>query len=575
MKDRYFLFSLCLAAACTLMGCSEIYDNSWTTGTAGKNLDVSRRQFSFDSDAQSQSFGVTSDGVAWSVSNSASWLSFTPSSGTATADVTISVTENKSDTARVAYPSVEAADARLADAFVLTVTQKASEPFINIGEQTVVLDGGIATKVVSVVSNYALDYSATENWISLEPLREGVRISVTENPGAADRTADIIVRAGSLTKSISVIQRSANVTATVEQLTFTPSAATQQMTIEAGAGWNATASMSWIDVSPSSGDAGTTVLSVSVTANTDISQRMGYVYVSVGQTVKLEIPVMQEGTNLSLSPASLLLDSHGSARMLTVSASIPWELMASEAWIHIDKTKGDSGTQVTVTADENKGKTPRSGSIVLKDSAGKECAVVSVEQEGKDDDADDVYDFGYTFLSKGGSLEVYPIDNADWTAEIVSGESWISISPASGNKDKSMVITVSDNASGDGRSGYIRITYGQHSYLCPIVQAGKTMEVSTRTVDFFAKGGMSPTIIVTADKSPKVTTSASWLKVSQNGSSFTLTAGKNSSANLRMADVTVTLPGVDNSPVERISVRQAGVDGTFSLEEFGGDENWN
>lgn len=748
MNIRKFTTLACSIVSAFLVGCTDDFvDGKYIPNTSPLQLSVDKTVLSFTADAQSSVLKVTSLNIPWTVTNTDAWLSISPASGSESVDVTVAVQENKSDTARTAFPSVASTGGKLQSTINLTVSQSAAEPYIKTSEESVVFTGSASAKNIKVESNYKWSCSSSASWLTATKTDEGLKISVSANDSQGPRDAYISITAGNLTKKINITQRESNITSTISKLSFGNNASSQTFTLTADAAWTSQSS-DWISVSPESGNAGKTDINLVVTNNNDGATRSGYVYFYIGATRKLEVAVTQTGIALSISPSQLTFAANGSTEKLTITSNSEWSLSASDSWLQLDRTSGSNNATINATAQSNLGSprsatitlynkdgaiasnvsvtqagttikvqpsslsfgieaavrsiyissevywsaesdspswltinrnngkgdaeiivsvtenytgTKRYGNIIIKDSDNKEQKRITVEQttydisvsiselvvsaeggtksfdvkanspwslsapdwvelspsEGIGDASVSVRIFenqirdsrygtinvlnsvgnvvssvsitqsgstrideftrelGHTFLSKGEILSMSPIESASWSATVTKGHEWISLSPMSGNSNTALVITANDNPSGNSRQGEIQVTYGYNRYTCPIYQAGKTIILSSSSVDFFAKGGTSVAFTITADKTATISTDASWIKINQSGNSFTLTAESTSSSSMRSAIVTVTLSGVSNAPVQTITVRQAAKSGSFSATGFDGDENWN
>lgn len=835
MKYLYRAFLLMLVIPVLCSSCSEVYDSAWTSSLNKRSLSLSHSQLQFSDADQTKSVEVRGGGIPWAFQNNASWLAFQPSSGEAAAAVSVHVSANSSDTARVTYTQLVSTDPATPRSCPLAVTQLAPEPVIILSQEEVSLDGGGTQVSVSVESNRTWSFTKTDSWLNVVRSGDVLTLSASVNDGESDREAYVSVTAGTLTRQIHVTQTPAGIVTETTRLEFSNAEDSKSFTFTSDAAWTSQCSQSWIDVQPQYGPSGTFTLTVSVQANTQQSERTGNIYLYIGNVRKKAIEVIQGGSQISVSPTELDFESGSASKEISISGNSPWRLDVTDAsWLHLDKTSGTSASSVrvsvdantgsqrsntitvynalsgaiaqtvtvvqqaaglsvtpsqldfpvdgdtktlyvnttsawtatvsaswvtldssegvgtkdvkvtaqpnedgqertatitfstgsvshsvtvrqdkksilqvtptslmfpvtgssqqititsndgwslytpaqwitlssesgqgnatvTVTASANNSSAERSGHIQLRNAAGETVATITVLQstlalsgtlsrsafphEGGEADltisanvgwrlsapswvslsadngtgdatirltvapnadttlrdghivlknldetvslpiaisqeaAPDIQeyerDLGYTFPSAGGSLDVTSFELESWTAEVLEGSSWISLSATSGSSNQKLTITTQDNPSGQSRTGSIKLTYGYHSYTCSVVQAGKTLQLSTSSVNFFAKGGESSSIIVTADKAPSLSNDASWLTIKQDGKSFTLVAAKNTSSQSREATVTVTLSGVQSAPKATVSIRQAGVQANLPIEDFGEDNNWN
>ncbi len=103
-----------------------------------------------------------------------------------------------------------------------------------------------------------------------------------------------------------------------------------------------------------------------------------------------------------------------------------------------------------------------------------------------------------------------------------------------------------------------------------VSQRPRTLELSARSVVFFAKGGTSAPVTVTTDGTFKVTQDGDWFTVNapQDGS-FTLTATPNSSKEARRGTITVALTDLtEGSLAITIPVIQGGQGCSFVIDTY-------
>lgn len=657
-------FLLLAVGAIVLSACSETLLSGWTVHKDACSLALSTRNLSFSEKAQTQTFSVTSQHIPWQLQYSAGWLSFSPSTGATSAQVQTTVQANASDTARTTFARLLSTDPDMPRSYELSVLQTAAEAYLRASVQEVVLEGGGGSQTVDVESNRTWTATPADSWLSVERRGNSLVLTASANEEQAARETDVRLTAGTLTQVVHVIQRVPNVTASATNMSFSYEADKAQMTLTSEAAWHVEKTQDWIYVTPTSGEAGETTLTVSVTENTSTDLRRGYIYIYVGNTRRLEVEVLQKGWQMMATPEELSFEATASVQQLSIQGNAAWRLVVSDpSWLHLSPSQGTGSQQVAVSADNNSGpqrsntltlrnatsnvivqtiqvvqassgytimpdaidfnrmggmksiyiqtgQPDRSWRIVASDawigldrSSGSgygEVAVTvsenpttqprrgSVEVRRQDNtlvksipvsqSATEIVetsrDLNHTFLSAGESLALTSFEQTEWTATVLDGNDWITLSAEAGSASQSLTITTRDNPSGKSRTGRIRIQYGLTAYVCPVVQAGKTLVLSTSHVEFFAKGGESAPIIATADKAPLVSPGDGWLSVKQDGHTFRLVADPESGSG-RGATVTVSLPDVEDSPTVTIIVTQAGVKPDIRGEGYDEDENWN
>lgn len=513
MKKEMKIYRLLLviAAMAVLGSCSEVFDNGWSASSAERTLKMSKQQFSFTSAAQTENTEVTAQNVPWTISNNAQWLTISPNSGSASASVAVAVQENTSDTARVAYPMMSSTDAQWTQTYPMTVTQRAPEPYINISDQSLVFGGTSGSQTVSVESNYKVRYTKTEKWLTLEETSTGVKVSVEENTDEGDRSADIIVTAGTKTEKILVTQRAANVSSTISTMEFANAASTKELVIDAQASWTATATDQWIQITPTSGKAGYTTVKVSVTDNTENIDRNGFVYINIGTKRKLEIAVQQNGTVLSASPTFITLNANGEAATFNVTGNTSWTLTASDPWIELSKTAGSNNAQITVSAPKNTSN-ERRGTITLHNKQGNVASLINVTQEtGRASVTAMPRSFNLGVEESTSSLNIFT--EGAWSLK--TDAEWIMLSQTSGTGETTVEVTVTKNMTASVRNGNIMVydQTGAEVQKVPVRQT--TFDISATVSELTLQPeGSTETFDINATSQWQLT-APEWLTLSQ------------------------------------------------------------
>ena len=155
------------------------------------------------------------------------------------------------------------------------------------------------------------------------------------------------------------------------------------------------------------------------------------------------------------------------------------------------------------------------------------------------------------FTAMGGDMEFTIIHNAVWTAEVSTGDSWLTLDMTSGGSGTTTLrATAVGNVASVTRMGTLTITAGTLTQTVNVTQEAvgttptPTLTVSETTLTFVATGeGKDFTITTTEDWTAKVSVGDSWLTLSSGSGSgdmtITATVQKNLGAE-RMATVTIT-----------------------------------
>lgn len=438
------------------------------------------------------------------------------------------------------------------------------------------------SKQVTINADAPWSTQCSQAWIDVQPQSgqagtQNLTIKVEASMQTEGRTGNVYVLIGSTRKlAIEVQQNGSQLSIAPSELEFEAQGHSQELRVYGNTPWRIDVSdPSWLHVNTTTGT-GNATLQIDADANPG-KQRSNslMLYNTVSGTIVQTVTVVQLSAGFSVAPSQLGFNMNGGYKTMYITTNVDWRLTASEEWVTINPTSGKGNAEVEVTVASNPLAVKREANLTFRNATTNAVLMTLSVSQSASEIIESERSLGHTFLSSGESLKLSSFEQTDWTAEVMEGDSWITLSPTSGSASQQLTITTKDNPSGKKRTGRIRVLYGLNSYTCPVEQAGKTIQLSNTLVRFFAKGGKSASIVVTADKTPSISTSATWLTVNQVGKAFTLEAEKNTGSEKREATVTITLPGIEDSPSEVVTVSQAGVNANIGGEGYDDDKNWN
>jgi len=546
--------------------CSDEYNESLTATTDPHYLNVDKTSMSFSSSKGTQSLGVTSVGVAWTLSNNTSWVSLDKNNGSSSETVNVSVEENDlySASGRAATLQLSGTGANTRN---ITVNQESPSLALTVSPASVELkaaEGSSAT--ISVVCNNKWSVSVADNsWLTATKSDGGVTVTVKENTTGSARSTTISISSASKIENVRITQKAANTTVSSETLTFGHAASKKTLSIKSDASWTVKNNYSWIDVTPKDGSAGTTDISVAVTKNTSNEERIGSF--SIGTK---EVKVTQEGVNLSVIPSTLSFAEAGEKLPLTIKSNTTWKVSSKNSDISFSKTNGEGDATIKVTMPRNTGTVKQFLVTVEATDGSNRKEMITISQDGSG--MTDITSLS-TFAKEGGKIDYSVPALSNWTAEVPSEySSWIHITPTSGNKDATITITVDKTTDINDRSGYFILTYDFGAkYRVMINQYGAGIVTSVSSCQFFAKGGTSEAITVQSLGDVTSSTSVDWLTAKLNGNLLTITAAENLTGKIRTGTVTLQLKG--KAQTVAITVTQASQHGDLSVDGYGSDVN--
>lgn len=203
--------------------------------------------------------------------------------------------------------------------------------------------------------------------------------------------------------------------------------------------------VSWATVSPLSGakDSPVTISVVPKSVN-ETETREGTIAFTYGADAPKVIKLVHRKfeAELALSASEVTANAAGvfQTPVVTVTANGPWTAEVSANWIAVDKEEGEAGeTQVTVFVRSNETGAERTGTVTFKNRS--KTTVLTVKQGGEFVKAS-VESISTAELE--ATFEV--TSNIDWT--VTSSEAWAKVSPAEGNGNGTVTITMDPLASG-------------------------------------------------------------------------------------------------------------------------------
>ena len=651
--------------ALLLIACSDKYDESLGLHPTltPRYLSVTPTSLTYASAAETKSVAVNSMQTPWKLENGIDWVSLSSESGRASESVAVSVSENTSgDDVRTGVFFLRADVDDWKYETPISVTQSGATPIITLATSEIEFTGAAGSKTVHVSSNCTWSVFSLSSWLTAVRQDDVVVLTVVSNETNSYRTATIYVSnegKTNITKTITVRQAPASVNASTETLVFNNSAGSVNVTIESEASWTIDTSSSWIDVSPTAGDSGTSVITISVAPNTSTSERTGYVSISVGGSQRIQIPIRQRGIYIEAEQTELSFNASGGSQELTILSNTSWSVSSVPSWIAVSQDNGEGDGKIKVTAQDNPNTTNRSGVICITQSglnvdvevnviqAGKtfdvtttvlnfgdkqETQTVSIETDGTwnaqtsdswitvspmsapsnstlsvtvSENPNDNERIGQvmvtmgnksatinvvqkgkyftvsnnllTYTSKGGTMNISITTNNAWTARIEDNSDWIKLSETSGFGDVNVQITATDNPSVNSRAATIIFeTTHKQSIKVVATQDARYLNVDTREVLFYAKGGTSEAITISTDGDYKISCSDSWFTINESNSTFTVTATENPESSVRTGYITIELIDlVEETYSLTLSITQLIKETSFQRDEYGDDTNYD
>ncbi len=559
MKKIYF-FALISIGIITIFGCADSnVPQNYSASLVGHTLSIENNNLKFEAQGGSINTTVNTNNVSWAFTNLPMWLEASPMSGASTVSVTFTASENHSaDTARTSIFYLESKEKGWSYRTAISVSQKAVEAYITPGSNSLSFRGGKESQTISVLSNVKWQSSTSASWIKAEasPDMKTVTISVDANPSDVSRSATVTLSANNgISSTINITQAPADVTASTETLEFEKEGGSKSISITSEATWEVKTSDSWITFSPLSGDAGTHNLKVIALENNSVAQRNGNVYVNIGGSTKLHIPVVQKGIYLEVKPNSLSFSADAESQQINVNSNTDWEVLSMPDWLSSNTQTGKNSQTITISSNKNTTASKRNGKIKIGKEGLSLVADVDVVQEGLNLNLDNN---NLQFSDKASSQKVTINTMGEWN--VSTSNSWIHFSRTTGIGTSVLMVSVDENTNEDTRTGQINVAVGDLSQTIVVVQQGKYFNITETDKTFTSKGGSHQISFSTNESwTASLPENVSWLSLSSKSGTgdavINLTAKDNASMKSRECVLTIT-PDIGQGA--KIKVKQDG-----------------
>ena len=268
--------------------------------------------------------------------------------------------------------------------------------------------------------------------------------------------------------------------------------------------WTATASKSWIKLTPASGEGGTSTVRIKISANKESAESTGKITFTDGENTT-ELPV----TRAAKAPARLTIVSEteinaprdGGEYTIQVESNIRWSAASNVSWAKVSKGVSQNNDNVTVTVDAATAPEETTAVITIAPyGEGKDAGehTVTVTRGGTDATSMSVDPTKIDASSEGGNFTVNVSTTAKWRVWTTWDVDWFKLSNTEGDGDGSFGVTVDPATSTGDMTGIITIEEVRTDNYTPVVsqvtvtrkgKAAASLSVSPMKIDAPATGG--------------------------------------------------------------------------------------
>lgn len=341
--------------------------------------------------------------------------------------------------------------------------------------------GGNATISFTASKEWTASVMETRSigWCKIEPNngRAGkAQISITTIPNDSQevRSATITINCGSVNQSILVTQKGKS----SQEPTFTLSKKSERVSSSAGqliisiktnsAPWNITDISPWLKVSPEKGD-NDTVITISYTENTETEEREGTVCFAAGDYME-KFTVKQSAANTAISITPSIQEVKAAAGSFSIDINtnnIHWTTYGVPEWVELSESYATGNKRITVSYKKNTLNKKRSCEIYFKTESASQT--LTIIQEAADAVISlNIYSQKVTNIA--GSFDITVTTNeAPWETNI-SNNSWVTLSPPSGNGETKVKVRYSANTGYKERTEQVLFKSGEIIQVLNITQ---------------------------------------------------------------------------------------------------------
>ena len=549
-----------IGAAMALAGCSDKeLASDVVVGITPKSLMVGTSTINFGANENlTATLPIKTQNLAWNLSGEPAWLTVSPKQGSQSADVALTAAENTSvDEARVGVLSLTASETGVGKQ--IAVSQQQADIVLTPSTTSISANAASSMQYVAITANVEWTATCSDTWLTLERSGSTLNVAISENTGASRTTTIHLKRASTdaTIATIQVVQGEAGVTGSTEQLNFDVNGEEKTYTFDAEVSWTATTSdASWLTVTPTGGSNSVKSLKITALPNISLNERSGFVYIKIGTTTKLQIPVKQSGVEMSVSETSVKFDAGAETIVVTVKSNVAWQILDKPEWVTVSPSSCFSGTcAVQFSAAENTNTSPRYGKVLFAIKNGKNSFLsVDVQQA-----AMHLPEIPNSLnVSNNAQSILIDIKSTDiWT--VSTSANWIEVSPTEHVGDGTLEISITENNDDATRTGTITVSStANRNQTITIKQEGKTFIVDYSDV-IKSANACTVTVNVTSNVNWTVASEADWLTPSRlegfSNGTINVAVTNNPSINKREGTL---LFNATNKPAMRLAFIQPG-----------------
>ena len=428
--------------------------------------------------------------------------------------------------------------------------------------------------------------SRADDWCKIHPTSGAagnatITVTTTPNDTPDDRTASIIIKAGAVSKTVTVSQKQKDAL-TITASKFEVAAAGGEVVIEVNANIDFEYVINddakeWISYEGTRA-LKTSKLAFKIAENDDIEKREGQIFIKNGELVEA-VTIYQDGAEPSIviSKNEYVVSSDGETISVEVKSNVDVaiELTAEADWISENTSRATSTNTYRFDISPNESYDQRSAEIKFTNKENNLSEIVRVTQTQKN--ALVVAKDSYTVDSEGDQIQIEIGHNVDFDIEIAND--WITKVDTRAFVTETLVFNIAKHTGYDNREGTIvfKSKDGKLSQTVKVYQAQEdALIISKKDIVVSDEGGTISFELQTNVEFKVSDPNVDWLRaITTRGlatHTLSYTVDANTSYDSREAHIIVT--DTKNNKSETITITQAQKDAIVlakSEYEFGAE----
>jgi hypothetical protein len=422
--------------------------------------------------ANSGSFPISvNSNISWNVSESCTWVSCSPISGTGSGQITVNYNANTSMEPRICTITVSGNG--MNETCILT--QNGAAPYLTISPTIQNVSAVAGSFQITVTSNTTWVVNESCNWLSCNPAGGAgngqFTVNYDENTGINPRTCTITVSASGINATCMITQSGAAPNLSINPIAqnVNSSFGSFQIIVTSNTSWSVSESCGWLSCNPSGGT-GNGQFTVNYDENTSINPRICNVTVS-GSGINATCIVTQEGAApyIEINPPSQNVSSVSGNFQIDILSNITWVASENCNWLSCSPLNGTGNGQVIVNYDANPDLNPRTCTITIEGNGIILTCIVS--QDGASEILT-IDPASWNASAGPGSFTINVTSNINWQVDEICD--WLSCYPISGNGNGQFTVNYDENTSISPRICTITVNGSGLNANCEVVQDGIT-----------------------------------------------------------------------------------------------------